>query len=158
MESLAKIITHKLSGIREKLTSLKDEPKQVSMGYALGIFLAASPFIGFKVPIAIAITLLFKWNKIAAIIGVFHVNPITAPFFYGFSFLIGKTILGINVSFNFSWPVTIQTLFDMLSTNSLVFMSLLAGGIILGLPMAVAAYCISNSLIHRKTSFKPNAI
>ena len=73
-----------------------------------GFFLAASPFIGLKIFIAIAITFIFKWNKVAAIIGVFHINPLTGPIFYGFSFLVGNSVLGSDVSFAFTWPITIK--------------------------------------------------
>jgi uncharacterized protein len=158
MKTIKELVQSKLVNVKEKLKSIPEEPRKVAMGYALGIFLAASPFIGLKVFIALALTFVFKWNKIAAIIGVFHVNPLTGPIFYGFSFFIGNLILGSNVSFNFTWPVTIKTLLDILSANSMVFLSLLTGGIILGLPLAVVAYFLSNSLIQHKTSLKPTAL
>jgi len=158
MKYLRKILANRLIGIKSKLVDITAEPHKVAMGYALGIFLAASPFIGLKVFIAMALTFIFKWNKVAAIFGVFHINILTAPVFYGFSFLVGKSVLGSDVAFDFSWPITIRTLFEMITTNSIVFMSLLTGGIILGLPMAVAAYFFSDSLIHRKASLKPNAL
>jgi len=158
MKPLNKLIKSKIIDIKNKLTGIHAEPHQVAMGYAFGIFLAASPFIGFKVFIAIAISFIFKWNKVAAIIGVFHINLITAPVFYGFSFLVGKTVLGSDVSFDFSGPISIKTLYEIVSSNSIVFLSLLTGGIVLGLPMAIAAYFFSISLIHHKTYLKPNAL
>jgi hypothetical protein len=158
MKPLHKLLKSKMVDIKNKLNNIQAEPHKVAMGYALGIFLAASPFIGFKVFIAIAITFIFKWNKVASIIGVFHINLLTAPVFYGFSFLVGKTVLGLDVSFDFSWPITIEKMYDMVSSNSIVFMILLVGGIVLGLPMAIAAYYFSTSLIHHKTSLKTNAL
>ncbi len=158
MKTIIKVLVNQLIGIRSKLSGISEEPHKVAMGYALGIFLAASPFIGLKIFIAIAITFIFKWNKVAAIIGVFHINPITGPIFYGFSFLVGNSVLGSSVSFAFTWPITIKTLYEIVTANSMVFMSLLTGGIILGLPLAIAAYFFSNSFIHRKTTLKPNAL
>jgi len=158
MKQIGKILKNKLVGIKNKLTGISAEPRKVAMGYALGIFLAASPLIGLKVFIAIALTFIFKWNKVAAIIGVFHINPLTGPIFYGFSFLVGNSVLGSDVSFDFTWPITIKTLYDIITANSMVFMSLLTGGFILGLPLAIAAYFFSNSFIHTKTSLKPNAL
>jgi hypothetical protein len=158
MKTLKKIVISKLGDVKNKLTGISEEPHKVAMGYALGIFLAASPLIGLKVFIAMALTFIFKWNKVAAIIGVFHINPLTGPIFYGFSFLVGNTVLGSDVSFDFTWPITITTLYDIVTANSMVFLSLLTGGIILGLPMSVAAYYFSNSFIHNKTSLKTNAL
>jgi uncharacterized protein (DUF2062 family) len=158
MKTIKKTLVNGLGGIKNKLSGISAEPRKVAMGYALGIFLAASPLIGLKVFIAIALTFIFKLNKLAAIIGVFHINPLTGPIFYGFSFLVGNSVLGSNASFDLTWPITINTLHEMVSANSKVFMSLLIGGIILGLPLAIAAYFFSNSFIHTKTTFKTNAL
>ena len=98
MKSLVKILSQKLVAIKIKLTGIDAEPHQVAMGYALGIFLAATPFIGLKVFIALALTFIFKWNKIAAIFGVFHINLFTGPVFYGFSYIVGSSVLGADVS------------------------------------------------------------
>ena len=158
MKTIKKVLVNQLIGIKSKLSGISEEPRKVAMGYALGIFLAASPFIGLKIFIAIAITFIFKWNKVAAIIGVFHINPLTGPIFYGFSFLVGNSVLGSDVSFAFTWPITLKTLYEIVTANSMVFMSLLTGGIILGLPLAIAAYFFSNSFIHNKTSLKTNVL
>ncbi|MEJ2596207.1 MAG: DUF2062 domain-containing protein, partial [bacterium] len=74
------------SSVTKKLASIHADPHIVAMGYAMGIFLASTPLIGIKVPIAILLAFLFKWNKIAALIGIFHINPLTGPVFYGFTF------------------------------------------------------------------------
>ncbi len=158
MKSLVKILAQKLVAIKNKLTGINAEPHQVAMGYALGVFLAASPFIGLKVFIAMALTFVFKWNKVAAIFGVFHINFLTGPVFYGFSYLVGSSVLGTDITGNLNQSFTMGTLLEILTTNSIVFMSLLAGGIILGLPMAVAAYLISNSFFRRKTVLNTNAL
>lgn len=158
MKTLVEIFGKWRANIKRKLTNLPAEPHKIAMGYALGVFLAASPFIGLKVFIAIALTFLFKWSKGAAIIGVLHVNPVTGPFFYGFSYLVGKSVLGTSVSADISLSFSISALIELLTTNSIVFLSLLAGGIILGLPLAVAAYYISNSFFHHKSSLKPTAL
>jgi uncharacterized protein len=158
MKTIRKILTNKLTGIKNKLTLIKAEPYKISMSYALGVFLAATPFIGIKIIIAIALTLIFKLNRTAAVIGVLHINILTAPIFYGFSFIIGKAVIGSDAAFNFSWPITIRTFYEIVFTNPQVFLSLIAGGITLGFPMAIAAYYFSISLIRHKISINPNAL
>ncbi|PLW99527.1 MAG: hypothetical protein C0591_02605 [Marinilabiliales bacterium] len=158
MKSIFNILNKKIAGVKNKLLNIPAHPHQVAMGYALGIFLAASPLIGLKVFIAIGLTLLFKWSKVASLIGVFHINILTGPPFYGLSFLVGKSVLGSDVSFDLSGPLSLNTMIEILTTNSLVFIILLAGGIVIGLPLAAAAYYFSKSLIRRKSLVKSTAL
>ena len=155
MEPIRKFIGRRVSAIRGKLAAIPENPQKVSFGYALGVFLASTPFIGVKVPIAILLTALFKWNKIASIIGVFHVNLLTAPLFYGFSYLVGRFVLGQETGNSLPGNFTMKACYDLLTGNYMVFLDLLAGGCILGVPMAFAAYFFSLSVIRRKhkTSF-----
>jgi uncharacterized protein (DUF2062 family) len=139
--------------IRGKLISIPADPKKVSLGYALGVFLASTPFIGVKVPIAIFLTTLLKWNRIASIIGVFHVNLLTAPLFYGFSYLAGRFVLGqetVALPCNF----TMKACHDLFAGNCTIFLDLLVGGCILGVPLAFAAYFFSFSIIRRKRKIR----
>ena len=158
MKSLFNLLNNKLAEVKNKLLNIPAQPHQVAMGYALGIFLAASPLIGLKVFIAIGLTLWFKWSKVAALIGVFHINIITGPPFYGLSFLVGKLVLGSDVSFDFSGSLSLSSMVEILTTNSLVFIILLAGGIVMGLPLAAAAYYFSKSIIRRKSPVKNIAV
>ena len=150
MKTIREISVSKLSALKEKLTAIKADPRKVSMGYALGIFLASTPFIGVKVFIAIFLTWLLKWNKIAAIIGVFHVNLFTAPLFYGFAFLVGKRVLGSHMEFSYPEKMNMSFLLDLFQGNISLLYSLLLGGLILGIPMAFGAYWLSMNLIRSR--------
>ena len=135
--------------IREKLIRIQAEPKKVSFGYALGVFLGTTPFIGAKVFIALICTSIMKWNKISSIVGVYHIN-IIAPLFYGFSFLVGKWILGTDLVFVFPDTLSFSAFYEAFMGNSMIFFSLLVGGIVLGVPMAVGAYYFSMAILHRR--------
>lgn len=147
MKKIREYSVRKLSAIKERLTAIKADPRKVSMGYAFGIFLASTPFIGVKVFIAIFFTWLLKWNKVAAIIGVYHVNLFTAPLFYGFSFLIGNRVLGTHLCFAIPGKMTLGFLLGLFQGNISIFYSLLLGGFILGVPMALGAYWLSMKMI-----------
>jgi uncharacterized membrane protein YesL len=67
-------------------------------------------------------------------------------------------VLGARVSPDIDLSFTLHALWDLMTSNTLIFMSLLAGGIILGLPLAVAAYFISNSFFHQKSPLKTTAL
>ena len=141
--------------IKNKLLNIEANPKSISKGYALGIFLGTTPFIGMKVFISLIITSIFKWNKISSVIGVYHFNTLTAPFFYTLSFLVGKTILGIQLNINFYENMSISKIFHLLTDNLQVFSALLVGGIVLGAPIAIFAYYASLSLINKKQNLTP---
>ena len=149
MEGIASSSLKEKFRIREKLIKIKAKPKSVSYGYSLGVFLGTTPFIGIKVFIALIVTSLFRWNKTASVIGVYHINFLTAPLFYGFSFLVGKWILGTSVVF--IWPETISfsAFYEAFFDSMMIFYSLLVGGIVLGLPMAVGAYFLSMAILRR---------
>src|SRR5512147_1097407 len=83
--------------VRQKLQSIKASPDEISKGYALGVFLGTTPFIGTKVFIALGLTYFLKWSKVASVIGVYHINLFTAPFFYSMAFLVGKQVTGTEL-------------------------------------------------------------
>jgi short-subunit dehydrogenase/uncharacterized protein (DUF2062 family) len=132
-------IKRKFNTFIEKLAGITSKPGPVCLGFALGVFLGTTPFVGLKAFIAIGLTWLFRWNKVASIIGVFQFNVVTGPIFYGASFVVGRMLLGSNVTL----PADVMTLsgiLQLLTGNLWVFMSLLVGGIALGVPMAVFSF------------------
>ncbi|MDD1712288.1 MAG: DUF2062 domain-containing protein, partial [Methanoregulaceae archaeon] len=70
--------------------------------------------------------------------------------FYGFSFYVGKTVTGSHVTYEWPETVSLRALYGLFLGNAPVFLSLLTGGLILGIPMAVAAYYLSRALVTRK--------
>jgi len=143
------------SWIFQKLSSLDDDPCRIANGFALGIFLATTPFIGLKVGIALIVTSVLHWNKIAAIIGIYHVNTITAPVFYSMSFLAGKWILRSDVSFHFPQRANLHTFLMVFAGNMHVFAALLIGGLVFGMPLAYVAGKLLKSHLIRKKNYLP---
>jgi uncharacterized protein len=145
-----------MNRLREKLMRIQADPGKVSRGYALGVFLGTTPFIGMKVFIALVLTSLFRWSRVASVVGVYHINVLTAPLFYGFAYFVGKTVTGSRA--DYAWPqtITLRTLYELFLGNVPVFLSLLTGGLILGIPMAVGAYFLSKALVTRKPAASIN--
>lgn len=135
--------------IRERLLAIKANPLRVSLGYALGVFLETTPLIGTKVFIALIFTSIFKWNKASSILGVYHINILTAPLFYSCSFLAGKWILGSDVLFVVPETLSFAAFWEAFTGNMMIFYCLLAGGMVLGLPMAAGAYYFSMFILRR---------
>jgi uncharacterized protein (DUF2062 family) len=147
---IIKTIWTRIKGVTVKLLSIRGKPLDVAKGYALGIFLATTPFIGLKVFIALLLSALFRWNKTASVIGVYHVNPLTAPPFYALAFLVGKTFLGIKESFVFPDDLRITSLFHIFTGAGNIFLCLLAGGLILGIPLTCLAFLSVRTVLIRQ--------
>jgi short-subunit dehydrogenase/uncharacterized protein (DUF2062 family) len=145
--------------IRKKLLGLKGNPRTISTGYALGIFLGTTPFVGCKVFIALLLTSLFKWSKISAVFGVYHINLFTAPFFYALSYIVGNSVTGGNMHFVFPEQASASEVFRTFYGNAPVFYSLLVGGLILGIPLAMGAYFFAMAVTGRnRTTNDPDPL
>ncbi|OQX22980.1 MAG: hypothetical protein BWK80_28380 [Desulfobacteraceae bacterium IS3] len=131
----------------DRLITVRGQPREVALGFALGIFIGASPTMGFQMPIAVFFAAILKWNKISAAMGVWITNPITAPFFYGFTYLVGAKILGLG---NMTGVTdNIDSVSEILSKAPEIVWSLIIGGVVVGLPLAVASYYFCYSAVRK---------
>jgi uncharacterized protein len=125
------------------IRKIDGDPHQIASGYSLGIFIGMMPLVGVKAIIAVAIASVLKWNKLAAGIGVFNINPITAPFFFGLNYLVGKQITGCRQSFEFPTEFSFRVLTELFHHGSDILLTLAIGGFLLGIPFAFLAYHLS---------------
>ena len=134
------------SGMRaviESFTRLQGDPHCISLGMAIGVLIGATPTFPFHTVIAVLLALLLRGSAPAAALGVWFGNPLTMPFFYVLSYKIGMWLLGAElpaVDFN-------QLTLAMLAKLGYeATCALLAGGFVLGMPFAAAAYGITYRL------------
>ncbi|TVQ14371.1 MAG: DUF2062 domain-containing protein [Bacteroidetes bacterium] len=120
--------------------SLKDEPKVIAKGFALGSFIGMLPIPGFQLMVSFGIATLFKLNKKAACIAVFNTNVATGAFVFSFNYWLGKNLLGINPDFVLNDNLNFQFISIIIKAGSDVFLSLLLGGILTGLVTAAIVY------------------
>ena len=80
----------------ERLLKIRDQPREIALGFSLGIFIGISPTMGVQTIIAVFLASLFKWNKIATAAGVWISNPLSAPFIYSLSYVIGARLIGVS--------------------------------------------------------------
>lgn len=78
-----------------RLLALDDPPERTALAFAIGVFIAFSPFLGLHTIIATLVAFLFRFNKIAVYSGTFINNPILTlvPIIIA-SYAIGAFILG----------------------------------------------------------------
>jgi uncharacterized protein len=79
-----------------RLVRLRAEPIDIAKGFALGIFIGMTPTFGIQMIIAVFLAMFLEENKIAAAVGVWITNPLTAPFIYALEYESGRLLLGLD--------------------------------------------------------------
>jgi uncharacterized protein (DUF2062 family) len=123
-----------------RFLKIRGTPREIALGFALGIFVAFSPTMGFQMAIAIPIAAMLKWNKIAAAMAVWVSNPITAPFIYGPTYFVGAKILGMSLGLNAADAASRSTMLAFAEKAPEIFGAMTLGGIVIGLPIAGISY------------------
>jgi len=132
---------------QKRILRLEDSPDRIAKGFALGTFIGMTPFIGFQFVIAVFLARVLYWNKFAAGIAVFQTNVLTGAFVFGFNFLIGAELLGIEQSFNLARNPELLSLSTIFGSGLTVLAAFLIGGFITGLPTAFLAYFLVRKLL-----------
>ena len=82
-----------------RLLAIDDPPERTALAFAIGVFIAFSPFLGLHTIMATAIAFYFRFNKIAIYTGTFINNPVLTlvPIIIA-SYAVGAFILGRPLS------------------------------------------------------------
>lgn len=126
-----------------RLLRLKDSPDQIAKGVALGIFIGMTPTFGFQMAIAVFFAFLLRENKLAAALGVWITNPLTAPFIYALEYESGRLLLGLERA---HLPQELSfAAFNSLSWS--VIVPLCFGSLIYGIVCAILSFALTLRLI-----------
>ena len=138
-----------LHRVYDRFVKIKGQPREIALGFALGIFIGMTPTMGIQMPIAVLFAALFKWSKISAAVGVLITNPLTSPFIYGITYIVGAKLLGLKVTMTMPEDFTGSIVREMLKNAPAIFGALTIGGILIGLPLAVLSYYLSFAAINK---------
>ena len=82
-----------------RLLALDDPPERTALAFAVGVFIAFSPFLGLHTIAATALAFIFRFNKVAIYTGTFINNPfLTLVPIIVASYAVGAFLLGRPVS------------------------------------------------------------
>ena len=119
---------------------LKGDPRKISMGMAIGVFIGMTPTIPFHTVLVFTFTLPFRQNLTAALLGTWVMNPVTLPFFYLVEYELGRMLLGWE---RFAFAFNEMSVRNILEIGWDVLYPLLIGGLILAPFFAIPAYFIT---------------
>jgi uncharacterized protein (DUF2062 family) len=126
-----------------RFLKIRGNPREIALGFALGIFVSMTPFMGLHTAIAVPLAALFKWNKFSAALAVWISNPLSAPAIYGITYYIGAKVLLIQDGYKLPVEFSLDALFYTLRSAPEIIGILTVGGIVVGLPLAVLGYYFS---------------
>ena len=139
---------NKLKNINfSKLIKISDTPHSISLGFAIGVFSAFTPLIGLHIVIAIFFSWLVNANYLSSVVGTFVGTPITYPFMWISSILIGNMFISVdefnkglfeNISF-YSW--------DFFLLIKPFIWSFIIGSTVLGLISSFSSYFLLKKLV-----------
>ncbi len=124
----------------QRFLKIRGHPREISLGFALGLFVGMSPFMGLHTAIAVLLAALFKWNKFSAALAVWISNPFTAPVIYGLTYLIGAKALAYENSYALPQHFDLDALLDIIRSAPEIIWVFVIGGVVTGIPLAIAGY------------------
>jgi hypothetical protein len=127
----------------DRVKNLKGDPHYVAMGMAIGVFIGITPTMPFHTVLAVALAFILRGSKVAAALGVWFCNPVTAPVFYWGSYKVGMYLLGNPAPFD----VKYESVLELLNLGMDVTIAMIAGGVILGILPGIASYFITRKII-----------
>jgi uncharacterized protein (DUF2062 family) len=77
-----------------RVVRVNASPHQVAAGVAVGVWLGVFPTFGLAAPVAYVLAWIFRFNKAGALAGAAIMNPLTSPFFWAASAMLGAAFAG----------------------------------------------------------------
>ena len=88
--------------IYDRFIKLKGAPREIALGFALGLLIGMTPFFGVHFFSSLLLASLLGWSKIAAMVGVNITNVVTAPLIYPVNYWVGVKLVGFSKEIDWS--------------------------------------------------------
>jgi uncharacterized protein (DUF2062 family) len=133
----------------ERFLKIRGTPREIALGFALGLFVGMSPTMGFQMAIAVFIAALFKLNKISAAASVWITNPVTAPIIYGVTYFVGAHMIGMPGIKLTPEAFSVTSFITFFKQTPRIFWAMTLGGVVIGTPLAIAGYVMVYSAVDK---------
>lgn len=133
----------------ERFLKIRGTPREIALGFALGLFVGMSPTMGFQMAIAVFLAALLKWNKISAAAAVWITNPVTAPIIYGVTYFVGANIIGMEGIKLTPEAFSVTSFITFFKQTPKIFWAMTLGGVVIGVPLGIAGYVTVHSAVEK---------
>jgi len=131
---------------------LRALPKEIALGFAIGVFSGCFPLFGVQMIFAVLLAALLKANKLAAAAGTWVSNPITSVPLFLFNFKVGKLFLPwVNLSVD---ELYLQSDTELMESGLTFVFTLFFGCLIVGSVASIATYFLVLRLIHSSQNLR----
>ena len=130
-----------------------DTAHRTALAFGIGVFIAFSPFLGLHIWIALLVSVLFRLNRVAMLVGTYLNNPWTfAPIYLAGTslgcFLLGIPTAGLSgINWNLHGRDFYRNVWHVLRRY---FWPLMLGSTLLGLVCAVLGYLLVRHVIEQR--------
>jgi uncharacterized protein (DUF2062 family) len=152
--------TESLRVAARRLVNLRASPHEIALGCAAGAFASVTPLLGVQTLLAVVIAALLRASVPAAVVGTFVGNPLSWPFIWVSTYVMGLHIIGLDGVFDpgavernilLLWSAVVERSPQLLDTTAALLWPLLwpmlAGSVPLGLLTAAIVYYISRNVV-----------
>ena len=127
---------------QKRVMRLTGSPHAVAFGFAIGVAVAFTPFLGLHIILGIGIAYLVGANLVAAALGTAVANPLTLPFILASTYRLGRVFVGGPAHFRNGSDVPANLAEKSLHAIWPVIKPMIVGAIPLGLAAGIAAYVV----------------
>ena len=131
----------------KQILHLHESPQRTALAFAIGTWIAFSPFYGFHMVLVGLCTWIFGLNMIALLAGAFLNNPWTIVPILGATYWTGALLLGRGETPSFNWDnLSFGAIYDQVMPYALPFTF---GGLTLSFIGSVLAYPLAYYFIKK---------
>ena len=124
-----------------------DSTHRLSMGVACGIFVGFLPIIPFQTVVVLVLAFLLRANKVVAWIATLISNPINLIPLYAMLYAVGR--LFIDTKIRLVLEEEALGVRALLHRGTELYKVMVVGGLVLGIPAAIASYFLTKFLTKR---------
>jgi len=134
-----------LAGFYRRFVSLRGDPRHISLGFAIGVFIGATPTIPFHTTLVLAAAALFRQHLSAAYLGSWLIsNPLTIPVLYVSQYEAGRLLLGME---RCTLVLPDYSLASVAGLGWEILLPLQIGGLLFAPVFALPAYLVAGRLL-----------
>ncbi len=135
-----------------RLARLPGTPHSIAAGFASGVAISFTPFLGLHILMACAIAYIARGNYLAAVIGTVVGNPWTFPLFFALTGAVGSAFIGGDAVSEipvWDWDAIFMSPVDYFSKFLPVVFPLIVGGIPVATIVWFLVYLVFKKLVTR---------
>ncbi len=146
------------SRLVRSLLQVTESPERTALGFAVGVLLGFSPFLGLHTILGLVVAYVLGFNRIVVLAGVYSCNPWILVPYYTFATWFGVQLLGVKEGRSLEGLNLLEIFqaefWNLLTSQWQLLLPAFVGSTILCAILAVIAYPIALHVVRKYSRFK----